>query len=130
MGSGASKPPPKTKEQTDKETSKSVNPQQANNPGQSSNQGLSSARTGQISKTSNQKGQFGESSKSSSQGTRQEGAPDRTVTKKGDNSGRQGQGAPQQNSGHLDQQGQTKMYAASGQGNSASQQSSGNVSHV
>ncbi|XP_061187392.1 kinesin-like protein klp-3 [Saccostrea echinata] len=129
MGSGASKPPPKTKEESDrgKEATGSTrsNPNQVTSQGgQSSNQGSTSVRSGQ---NLGQR-EAGRSSDQQIKGTKQRGEPDQSVTRRGDNSAvqeNQGQEASNQRSGQRGQQGQTRMEAASGFGNTAAQQSSG-----
>lgn len=130
MGSGSSKPPPKTSnsKSTDQGGQKSVSYQQRIREGQSSSQGLTGS--GQAS-ASQQVEAVGNSK--IPQGTKQEGAPDKTSSGKENSSPgqrNQGQGSTgQQRSGPGDQQATERMEAAGGQRSTAAQQSSSVVSH-
>lgn len=129
MGSGSSKPPPKTSNSTntDQGGQKSVSNQQRISEGQSSSQGL----TGSGQSSASQQVEAVGNSKIP-QGTKQEGAPDKASSgKKNSSPGQknQGQGSSgQQGSGPGGQQATERMEAASGQRNTAAQQSPGVVS--
>lgn len=138
MGSGSSKPPPKTSNPTNtgRKAQNTGSNQQRISEGQSSSQGL----TGSGQASASQQVEAAGNSKIP-QGTKQEGAPDKTSSgKEGSSPGQRNQGQDltgqqrsgqggQQRSGPGGQQATERMEAAGGQRNNAAEQSAGVVSH-
>lgn len=130
MGSGSSKPPPKTSNPTNTglKAHNTGSNQQRISEGQSSSQGL----TGSGQASASQQVEAAGNSKIL-QGTKQEGAPDKTSSgKEGSSPGQKNQGQDstgQQRSGPGGQQATERMEAAGGQRNNAAEQSAGVVSH-